>query len=186
MDKDHLPGDNLEDPRAGALMRQERGVTVVEIYGEIDISTVRVLDEVLDEAIAEVRSLDLKLLQTGMPESEASETGIPPEADGYRGAVGQPRGSPPLRRRVVADLRPSGFMECRALRSLIIHADALLRIGGELVLVVREGGEVERLIGVSGLSESFPLYTNLDAAILRAYRGHSEITKYPEHPGDRP
>lgn len=68
----------------------------------------------------------------------------------------------------MADLRPSGFMECVPLGPLIFHADTLARVGVELVLVVHKG---RRLIGVYGLSERFPLYTDLDAALSQAYCG---------------
>lgn len=66
--------------------------------------------------------------------------------------------------RVIVDLRDVEFMDTAGLGVLVEERTALRQFGGSLCLVAREG-PVTRLLEVTGLSEQFDLYAELDAAI---------------------
>jgi anti-sigma B factor antagonist len=66
--------------------------------------------------------------------------------------------------RVIVDLSELEFMDTAGLGVLLEESNAIRQSGGRLCLVAREG-PVTRLLEITGLSESFDLYAELDRAV---------------------
>jgi anti-sigma B factor antagonist len=66
--------------------------------------------------------------------------------------------------RVIVDLSEVEFMDTAVLGVLLEECNAIRQSDGRLCLVVRQG-PITRLLEVTGLSELFDLYAELDAAV---------------------
>ncbi len=66
--------------------------------------------------------------------------------------------------RVIVDLSEVEFMDTAGLGAVLEESNAIRQSGGRLCLVAREG-PVTRLLEITGLSESFDLYAELDRAL---------------------
>jgi anti-sigma B factor antagonist len=66
--------------------------------------------------------------------------------------------------RVIVDLSEVEFMDTAGLSVLLEESNAIGQSGERLCLVAREG-PITRLLEVTGLSESFDVYAELDAAV---------------------
>lgn len=140
-------GRPRDDGRSGRLPasgemsvhREIGGVQVIEVYGEIDLATISILDEALDMAIEALQ-----------------ERGT---GDGWTQI-----GSSPC---VILDLCPVEFLDSHGVRSLIGYQGALKDLGGEL-LVAAEPGEVMKILDVTGVSELFRVFESLEEALAAA------------------
>jgi anti-sigma B factor antagonist len=66
---------------------------------------------------------------------------------------------------VIADLSATTFCDSSGIRSLLATAYQAADSGTELRLVVREDGEVQRIIALMGIDRLLPVYPTLDAAL---------------------
>lgn len=122
-----------------SVHREVGGVQVIEVYGEIDLATISILDEALDMAIEALQGRGTGEAWTGT-------------------------GSSPC---VILDLCPVDFLDSHGIRSLIGYQGALRDLGGEL-LVAAEPGEVMKILKVTGVDSLFRVFESLEEALAAA------------------
>lgn len=133
------PGGRRSMPGEMSVHREIGGVQVIEVYGEIDLATISILDEALDMAIEALQ-----------------ERGT---GDGWTEI-----GSSPC---VILDLCPVEFLDSHGVRSLIGYQGALKDLGGEL-LVAAEPGKVMEILRMAGVDELFRVFGSLEEALAAA------------------
>lgn len=130
------PGDAYRPSGEMSVHREIGGVQVIEVYGEIDLATISILDEALDMAIEALQ-----------------ERGT---GDGWTKL-----GSSPC---VILDLCPVEFLDSHGVGALLGYQGALKDLGGEL-LVAAEPGEVMKILKLTGVDELFRVFESLEEAL---------------------